>query len=303
MKKVLVILGPTASGKSDLGVRLAKKFKGEIISADSRQVYKGLNVGSGKITRKEMRGVKHYMLDVLEPQKYFSVAQYQTLAQASLDHVLNNGKLPMIVGGTGFYIDALAGGIVLPEVPPNPKLRAKLARKSNTALFKMLRELDPKRAKNIDPQNKVRLIRALEIVEKLGKVPPLRQGFAGQAPNKFVWIGLLPEDLDQRIEKRLTKRMPSMIREARKLLKQKKLTYKRMHELGLEYRYLALYLQGKLDKLEMFNKLNTEIRRYSKRQMTWFRYNKKIKWFTLSSVEGFKPSQYKEIEKYLKSKL
>lgn len=287
MKKVLVILGPTASGKSDLGVRLAKKFKGEIISADSRQVYKGLNAGSGKITKQEMKGVKHYMLDVLEPQKRFSVAQYQTLAQASLDHILSKDKLPIIVGGTGFYIDALAHGTVLPDVPPNPKLRAKLAKKTNTALFKMLRARDPKRAKNIDPQNKVRLIRALEIVEKLGTVPPVKHRVFD---NKFVWIGLLPDDLDQRIEKRLVKRIPGMIREGRRL-HAKDLSYKRMYELGLEYRFVSMYLQGKLSKLEMSNKLNTEIRRYSKRQMTWFRYNKKIKWF--------KPEQYKDIEKYV----
>ncbi len=289
--KVLVILGPTASGKSDLGVRLAKKFGGEVVSADSRQVYKGLNAGSGKINRKEMRGVKHFMLDVLEPHKHFSVAQYQSLAQASLDHIQGKSKLPIIVGGTGFYIDALAKGMVLPDVPPNPRLRAKLARRTNAALFKMLRDKDPQRAENIDPQNKVRLIRALEIVEKLGKVPPVRHRVSH---NQFVWIGLRPEDLDKRIQKRLLKRIPSMIREGKRLYAQG-LSYKRMNELGLEYRYVAMYLQGKISRQDLPQNLYFAIRQFSRRQITWFKQNKRIKWF--------KPEEYRQIEKYLKGKL
>lgn len=290
MKKVLVILGPTASGKSDLGVLLARKFKGEIISADSRQVYKGLSAGSGKITKPEMRGVKHHLLDVIDPKKQFTVAEYQVLATKALEGTRKRDKLPIIVGGTGFYIDALATGAVLPNVPPNKKLREKLAQKSNEALLKLLRKRDPKRAKTVDPQNKVRLIRALEIVEALGKVPNLKS----KVNKDFIYIGLKPNDLDTRIKKRLLKRLPSMIREA-KSLRAKGLSYKRMHKLGLEYRYLALYLQGKVSKEEMISKLKIEIRRYAKRQMTWFKRNKKIKWFN--------PEEYKEIEKYLKKKL
>ncbi len=304
MKKVLIILGPTASGKSALGVRLARKFEGEIISADSRQVYKGLNIGNGKITRKEMRGVPHHLLDVADPKKQFTVANFLILTNQAIAKIVKNGKLPIVVGGSGFYIDAIAGTISLPEVPPNPKLRIRLAKKTNTALFKLLRKKDPKRARSIDPQNKLRLIRALEIVEALGQVPPVKHRVFNK---KFVWVGLMRDDLDQRIKKRLTKRLDGMIREAR-LLHKNGLSYKRMHELGLEYRYLALYLQGKLDKSSMFEKLNTEIRRYSKRQMTWFSAkeggsaspgggkrrarNKKIKWF--------KPSEYKAIERYVR---
>lgn len=288
--KVLVILGPTASGKSDLGVRLAKKFKGEIVSADSRQVYKGLNVGSGKITRKEMRGVKHYLLDVVEPKKHFNVAQYQTLGQAALEQIALKNKLPVVVGGTGFYIEALAGGVVLPDVPPNKKLRTELAKKTNTYLFNLVRKKDSKRAKALDPNNKVRLIRALEIIEALGKVPQLK----AKPTNNFVYIGLKPNDLDERIKKRLSKRLSAMIREGVKLHKQG-LSYKRMHELGLEYRYIALHLQGRLSKAEMAEKLYFAIRQFSRRQMTWFRRNKKIKWF--------EPKEYKEIEKYARAML
>jgi tRNA dimethylallyltransferase len=289
-KKVLVILGPTASGKSDVGVRLAKKFKGEIISADSRQVYKGLNIGTGKITRSEMEGIKHHLLDVVEPNKQFTVAQYQTLGQAALEQVALKNKVPIIVGGTGFYIDALATGVVLPDVPPNKKLRAKLANKTNAYLFNLIRKKDPQRAKQLDPNNKVRLIRALEIIEALGRVPELKS----RPNNNFIYIGLKPSDLDKKIKERLLKRIPGMIREGRKL-HQQGLSYKRMNELGLEYRYTAHYLQGRISKDEMAEKLYFAIRQFSKRQMTWFKRNKKIKWF--------KPQEYREIEKYLRTVL
>lgn len=286
--KVLVILGPTASGKSDLGVKLAKKFKGEIISADSRQVYKGLDIGTGKITKKEMRGVPHHLLDVADPKEQFSASDFLMLTNPAIAGIVDRDRLPIVVGGTGFYIDALAGNISLPEVGPNPKLRERLEKKSAQALFKMLQKKDPRRAKNIDANNKIRLIRALEIIEVLGKVPFVKHRVSN---NKFIYIGIRPDDLEQRIYQRLLKRMSSMIPESKKLIQQKKLSYKRMHELGLEYRYIALYLQGKLNKSDMFNKLNKEIRQYAKRQMTWFKRNKKIRWF--------KPEEYKDIESYL----
>lgn len=300
MKKVLVILGPTASGKSDLGVRLAKKFKGEIISADSRQVYKSLNIGSGKITRKEMRGVKHHLLDVADPKKQFTVVEFVKEANKALTMIYHSAHLPMIVGGTGFYIDALAGKIPLPDVPPDRKLRARLAKRSNTYLFNLLRRKDPKRAKSIDPMNKVRLIRALEIVAALGHVPK-NKSYKPPAYS-FIYIGLLPKNLDARIRERLKKRLPAMIAEGRRL-RARGLSYKRMHELGLEYRHIALFLQGKVSKEEMAEKLYYAIRQFSRRQMTWFKRNKKIKWFTLSRAKGFKPEEYRKIEKYIHKKL
>ncbi len=302
MKKVLVILGPTASGKSTLAVKLAKKFNGEIISADSRQVYKGLNIGTGKITKKEMCGIPHHLLDVADPKKPFNAAQFKTLAENSLRYIVTNNKLPIVVGGAGFYIDALVGNITLPNVPPNKKLRERLGKKSNMALFKILEQKDPKRAQSIDANNKVRLIRALEIVEKLGKVPPVQHSVLHNTHNRFIYIGLKPDNLEERIYQRLLKRTSGIIREG-KGLHAKGLTYKRMHELGLEYRYVALYLQGKISKDEMVEKLNIAIRQYAKRQMTWFKRNKKIRWFTLNAVEGFRPDQYKKIEKEVASKL
>lgn len=279
-KRILVIVGPTASGKSDLAVKLAKKLKGEVISADSRQVYKGLDIGTGKITRKEMRGIPHHMLDVADPRKQFSAAEYKRMAEEELRYIESRGRTPIIVGGTGFYIDALTGTTRLPDVPPNKKLRLKLGKKTNAALFTMLRKKDPRRAKTIDANNKVRLIRALEVVAALGTVPPVQHPVLDK---RFVFIGILPKDLDLRIKKRLDKRLSGMIAEGKRLRKEG-VSYKRMQELGLEYRYIAMLLQGKISKAEMKKKLFVAIRQYAKRQMTWFKRYPKTRWYPSASA-------------------
>jgi len=164
-KKVVIILGPNASGKSNLGVFLAKKVNGEIISADSRQVYKNLDVGSGKITKKEMRGVPHHCLDIVNPEKIFTAHDFKNCAQKAIEKIWKKNKIPIIVGGTGFYIDAAVGMVNLSNVPPNPKLRKQLQKLSTTRLFNLLKKLDSKRAKNIDGNNRVRLIRAIEVAQ------------------------------------------------------------------------------------------------------------------------------------------
>ncbi|MFA6601514.1 MAG: tRNA (adenosine(37)-N6)-dimethylallyltransferase MiaA, partial [Candidatus Paceibacterota bacterium] len=160
---LLIILGPTATGKSDLAVSLARKLNGEIISADSRQVYRGLNIGTGKITKKEMGGIKHYLLDVADPKKTFDVTQYVGLAEKAISEIVAKDKLPIICGGTGYYISALVDGIVFPDVPPNPNLRAKLKLKSTSQLGIILKKLDPERYETIDKKNPRRLLRAIEI--------------------------------------------------------------------------------------------------------------------------------------------
>ena len=167
--KILVILGPTASGKSDLAVELSKIFNGEVISADSRQVYKGLDIGSGKITKKEMRGVPHYLLDVCSPKKIFSVAEYKKLADEKITNILKRNKLPIICGGTGFYIDAVVQNITLPEVSPNPELRKKLEGKNLEELQTILKQLDLERYETVDTKNKIRLIEQLLWILKLKK--------------------------------------------------------------------------------------------------------------------------------------
>jgi tRNA dimethylallyltransferase len=274
--KVLVIVGPTASGKSDLAVRIAKKLRGEIISADSRQVYKGLDIGSGKITKKEMGGIPHHMLDIANLKKIYSASDYKKDAETALEKIIAKSKLPIVVGGTGFYIDTLAGTAILPEVPPNKELRNRLEKESAEELFKLLKKKDSKRAKTIDSNNKVRLIRALEIVEALGKVPVVRKT---RSRYEFIYIGIRPSDLDAKIHKRLMKRLPGIIEEVKKLHKNG-LSWRRMYELGLEYRYVSMYVQGELSKKEMTERLYSEIKKYAKRQMTWFKKNKSIHWIT-----------------------
>src|SRR3989344_2993718 len=162
-QKVLIIVGPTSSGKSALAVELARRFNGEVISADSRQVYKGLDIGTGKVTKREMRGVRHHLLDVASPKRVFTAHDFAERARAAIEDIASRGKLPVIAGGAGFYIDAFVGRIVLPEAPANAALRARLETKTAARLFALLKKKDPRRAKTIEPRNKRRLIRALEI--------------------------------------------------------------------------------------------------------------------------------------------
>lgn len=271
--KIIVIAGPTASGKSDLAVKIAKERNGEIISADSRQVYKGLDIGTGKITKKEMCGVPHHLLDVANPKKVFSVADFKKLGQKAINDILSRGKLPIIVGGTGFYIDTLVYDLEFPAVPANKDLREKLSKKTPEQLFKQLQKLDPERAEEIDAKNKVRLVRAIEIVKAIGKIPKVKK--SNKYDIEWIKIDWPDEVLKERIHTRLLKRIrQGMIKEAEKL-HASGLSYKRMNELGLEYRYLALFLQNKITREEMITQLETKIWQYVKRQRLWFGRDKK----------------------------
>lgn len=278
-RRILVIVGPTASGKSAYAVKLAKKLRGEVISADSRQVYKGLDIGTGKITRKEMRGIPHHLLDIVSPKKVFTAHDFAIHARDAIASVACRSKVPIICGGTGFYIDVLLGRIVMPDVPPNPKLRARLEKKNAPELHAILKSLDARRAKNIDAQNPVRLVRAIEIAQALGQVPHLKQKLL---PYRIEWIGLKPSEkmLRKKIHARLLARMKQgMVAEGARLHKSG-LSYKRMHALGLEYRYLALLLQNKITKKEFLEQLESAIWQYSKSQMKYWKRNEDIRWIS-----------------------
>ena len=279
LNKIIVLLGPTAAGKSGLAVKLAKKFNGEIISADSRQIYKGLDIGTEKMTKKERKGVRHHMIDIIEPQKTYTVAQYQKTAKKILNKILKKKKIPIIVGGSGFYIDALVYDYQLPAVAPQKNLRKRLQKKSTEELNRILQGLDPKRAANIDPCNKVRLIRALEIVIKTGTpVPEIKK----QSPYQVLKIGIKksPNELRKLINQRLEKTLKKGLIEEVKKLHKKGLSWRRFEELGLEYRLAANYLRGLISYKEMAEQMKKEIYRYAKRQMTWFRKDKSIRWIT-----------------------
>lgn len=276
--KVIIITGPTASGKSDLAVDLAIRFDGEIVSADSRQVYRGLNLGSGKITKSEQRGIKHHLLDVASPKRVFTASQFQTKARLAVADILSRGKLPIITGGTGFYIDTILFDTVFPPVKPDAKLRQKLASQSTAKLFAKLQKLDPNRAKTIDPHNKVRLIRAIEVAKTLGQVPTT----TGQLNPKyhFLLLGIKsdPDQLKTKIKSRLNQRIrKGMVAEVKKL-RESGVSWTRLHNLGLEYRYVSLYLKGGIDKKQMIELLNTEIWRYAKRQLTWLKRYHNLHW-------------------------
>ncbi len=273
---LLIILGPTASGKSDVAVALARQLNGEIISADSRQVYKGLNIGSGKIMKYEMKGVPHHLLDVASPTKRFTVQDFQGRALPLIKNIHQRGKLPILCGGTGFYIQSIVDGIVLPDVQTNLKLRTRLAKFPTPTLFALLKKLDPKRAKVIDHHNRVRLIRAIEIAQEIGTTPKLK--LKNNYNTLQIGIHYSDELLRKRITTRLLKRLKNGMIEECISLHRKGLSYKRMEELGLEYRYIALFLQKKITKDKLTEELKTKIWQYAKKQMTWFKRDKKVWW-------------------------
>ena len=267
--KLIVVLGPTASGKSKYAVKLARKIGGKIISADSRQIYRGLDIGTAKIKGQ-------LCTDIADPKTAFSVTEWKKCADDAITAISRGGKAPILVGGSAFYIRAVAEGILIPAVSPNPKLRKKFERKSLESLLKLLEKRDKRRAKTIDRKNKRRVIRALEIIEAIGKVPKLAK--IQKYRVKFIGIKCLPEDLKKRIERRTREMLQKgLIREVKKL-RHAGISWKRFMELGFEYKYPALYIQRKISRGEMIDKINKETIAYTRRQMLWWKRDRKIKW-------------------------
>ena len=282
--KLIIVLGPTSSGKSDLAVVIARHIAknkiapaAEIVSADSRQVYTGLDLGSGKITKKEMRGIPHHLLDIASPKRTFTVTRYQHLAQRAIRAILKRNHVPILCGGTGLYIDAVVHAQIIPAVPPQPMLRKKLGRESTESLFAQLARIDPRRSQTIDRHNRRRLIRALEIVLATGSpIPPL----AISSPYNTLSIGIArpPEILNRLITTRLHKRIKAgMLKEVARLHAQG-VSWNRLDDLGLEYRWVSRHLRGLITKAAMIETLATESARYAKRQMTWFKRDRNIHW-------------------------
>ena len=278
MRNLVVVLGTNASGKSDLGIRLAKHFGGEIVSADSRQVYRGLDLGSGKITPAQSAMVKHHLIDVADVSEYYSLAQYQRAAYHAIDSISGAGKLPFLVGGTGLYISAIVEGYELVDVPPNEQLRAELESLPLAELVHRLEMSDPDAARCIDTSNRRRLIRAIEIAAA---------GHAHSAARKSspqyncLQLGLTwpREILVQRIEQRLRERLTDGMIEEVAGLRSRGVSDLRLDKLGLEYRYIARYLRGELRTLdELRTQLSIAIRQFAKQQLTWFKRDSRIIW-------------------------
>ncbi len=280
LPKVIVVLGTTASGKTKLAVNLAKNFNGEIISADSRQVYKGMDIGTGKDLA-DYGKIPYHLIDVADPKSQFTVAEWQKQAFVAIDDILKRDKLPIICGGTGLYISALIEGYTLLEMAVDAKaIRRKLGKLSLNQLLCRLKKIDCRTYDLIDKNNRRRVQRALEIYYGSG-IPKSAQKNNQKPPYEFLQIGITyPKDiLHQRIDKRLEQRIfkEGMIEEVKNLRK-KGVSLKRLDEFGLEYRFVSKYLQKKISKENLLADLSRAIKNFSKRQMTWFKKNESIIW-------------------------
>lgn len=281
MEKLVVIAGTNASGKSGLGIELAKHYGAEIISADSRQVYEGLDLGSGKVTKEEMQGVPHHLLDVAKVNSFFSLKNFQSLCYGEIDDCLRRGVKPFLVGGTGLYINAVVDGYNLSVAPPTEQLRREIEEKSSEELIELIRSKNPEALENLDLQNKRRLERAAEKAV-LGVQP---EGQSEKHYDTLVLGVTWPREvLYKRIEERLDRRLEQgMIEEVEHLITNGA-TDDFLYRLGLEYRYILLYLRGHFQSKEAFrDKLFMEIRHLAKEQMTWFRKRKDIVWLDMTT--------------------
>ncbi|MFA6513854.1 MAG: tRNA (adenosine(37)-N6)-dimethylallyltransferase MiaA [Patescibacteria group bacterium] len=285
--KIVVILGPTASGKTSLGVKLATRFNGEIISADSRQVYRGMDIGTGKdlaeysIGRKK---ISYHLIDIIQPNTKFNLARYQKLAFKTITDILERKKLPIIVGGTGLYLQAIVDNYQLSNVKIDNKIREELEKKTVVQLLTELTALKPDFAaklNNSDRNNPRRLVRYLEIISSSGKMLQKK----GESPFDFLVLGIDISDdkMKEKIFKRLNTRLDNegMIAEV-EALKKSGVSYRRLISFGLEYKFVSYFLQGKINREELTEKLGTAIYRFAKKQKTWFRrwekQGRKIEW-------------------------
>ena len=276
--KLIVIAGTNASGKSGLGIALAKRYGGEVVSADSRQVYRGLDLGSGKVTKEETQGVPHHLIDVCEPGAFFSMADFQRLAYDAIDGILARGKLPFLVGGTGLYVDAVAEGYELSDRAPDLALRARLETYDTPALYEMLREKLPDT--DIDPRNRNRVMRAIERLTADDYRPGRRSPRYDVLKLGVTWPR---EELKKRIDERLEMRLrQGMVEEVQGLM-DAGVSPEFLDKLGLEYRYISQYLLGQWTREQMLDELGRAIKRFAKRQMTWFRHEEGLHWLDMSA--------------------
>lgn len=279
LPKLIVVEGTTASGKSDFGVELALRYGGEVISADSRQVFRGLDLGSGKITPEETRGVPHHMIDVCDAGSFFSMADYQKMAYKAIDDVIARGKLPFLVGGTGLYVASVADGYVMSDRMPDLAYRAELEKRTTEDLYVMLKSIVPDT--DVDPRNRNRVMRLLEKIHDGDDVTPSKQARYETLRLGVTWDRAV---VRQRIDERLDRRIElGMIEEVKGLL-DAGVSEEYMIKLGLEYKFITQYLRGDYSSLEeMKELLATAIKQFAKRQMIWFRRDPSIHWLDMTA--------------------
>ena len=276
--RIIVLCGTNASGKSGLGVALAERYGGEVVSADSRQVFRGLDLGSGKITPAETRGVPHHLIDVCDPGDFFSMHDFQRLAYAAIDGILARGRLPFLVGGTGLYVASVTEGYVMSDNPPDLEYRAYLETFETPRLYAMLVAAVPDT--DVEPKNRNRVMRLLE---KLHAGDDHVPHSAPRYDCLKLGVSWDRETLRRRIDERLERRLDQgMIEEVRGLI-DRGVSLEFLMKLGLEYRYIAQYLTGAIPRREdMVDQLSTAIKQFAKRQMTWFRRDKDIVWLDMA---------------------
>jgi tRNA dimethylallyltransferase len=276
--KAIVIVGPTASGKTSLAIRLAKRFGGEVVSADSRLIYKGMDIGTAKPTRSEMAGIPHHLIDLVSPARILTTAEWKRKALRAIRGILKRGRLPVIVGGTGLYVRALVDNLDIPQVPPDLRFRATLRNWPTGQICDALKKKDPAYAARIGPNPRY-AIRALEVMRATGKTMTEMQR-QGEPLFDFLRIGLRASKPE--LEARISKRVKGMIRLG--LLKEVKTLVKR-HDWnlpamsGIGYREIGRHLRGEITLKDALREIVTHTRQYAKRQMTWFKKDKKIRWF------------------------
>ena len=292
--KIIVICGPTASGKTSLGVELAKRINGEIISADSMQVYKEMNIGTAKVTLDEMQGIPHHLIDFVNPSEEYNVSMYRDDALKKIEEIFQRGKTPIIVGGTGLYIDTLINGIEFSEIETDEEYRKQLEKLINEdengkeILFEELRKIDEESANKIDKNNIRRVIRALEIYKVTGKTKSQidRESVKGTEYNFIVFgINLDREELYERINKRVDVMIvDGLIDEVKNVCSKYELSKTALQALG--YKEVIEYFNNEISYDEMVEKIKRESRRYAKRQMTWFRHINNIIWLEGNDKES-----------------
>lgn len=279
MEKLVVVTGTNASGKSGLGIELALKYGAEIVSADSRQVFEGLDLGSGKVTKEEMKGVPHHLIDVAKPNDFYSLLEFQTQAYEAIDDIIARRKIPFLVGGTGLYINSVVDGYNLNKAAPDMKLREEVASKSIDELIEIIKSVSPSALEKLDPNNKRRLERAAEKalsgdMTENPSIPKYETLVIGVTWPRKILYDRIKERLDRRLEE-------GMIEEVERL-RENGATDDFLYKLGLEYRYILMYLRGEFESFDAFyNKLFMEIRHLAKEQMTWFRKRKDIHWISM----------------------
>lgn len=284
--KVIVIAGPTASGKTSLSIELAKRINGEIISSDSMQIYKDMTIGTAKPTTEEMDGIKHYLIDFVSPDKRYSVAEFKKDAENAIEDILKKGKIPIVVGGTGLYIDTLIYGIEYPEIDFDENYRNELMRIADSEdglekLYEEAKSIDEDAVKKISPNDKKRITRILEIYKATGKTKTELEKLSRENGVKYDYkvfaINMDREKLYERINLRVDLMIEQgLVEEVEKLVKKYKAFPTAMQ--GLGYKEVVEFFEGKLTQDEMIDKIKQESRRYAKRQLTWFRKNKDIIW-------------------------